>query len=65
MKANWKPYPKFRPPETGTYLVTHSNGGVNFGRYEKVDNENGHFNLFRSAVIAWDFKPEGYLGAEK
>lgn len=64
MKADWKPYPKIRPPRTGTYLVTHQNGGVNLGRYEKIDEQHGHFNLYRCEVIAWDYRPEGYKGAE-
>ena len=65
MKAEWKPYPKIRPPETGSYIVTHQNSGVNFGRYEKIDDEHGYFCLGgRTSVIAWDYRPEGYKGAE-
>lgn len=60
MIAEWKPYPKIRPPRTGTYIVTNQNGGVNLGRYEKIDEENGHFNVFRTRIIAWDYRPNGY-----
>lgn len=61
MEADWKPYPKIRPPRTGSYIVTHQGGGVNFGRYEKVDDEHGHFNLsYKTSVVAWDYKPQGY-----
>ena len=64
MKAEWKPYPKIRPPMSGTYLVTNHKGGVNLGHYEKIDEEHGHFNLHRARVIAWDYRPQGYKGAE-
>lgn len=65
MNAEWKPYPKVRPPKSGSYLVTNQKGGVNFGHYEKTNEEEGHFNVYRTRVIAWDFKPQGYEGAER
>lgn len=65
MIAEWKPYPQIRPPRTGSYIVTHQNGDVNFGRYEKIDEDHGNFNLYRCDVIAWDYRPDGYKEGSK
>ena len=65
MIADWKPYPQIRPPRTGSYVVTNQNGGVNFGYYEKTDENHGHFSVYRTKVIAWDYRPDGYREGSK
>lgn len=60
MIADWKPYPKIRPPKSGSYMVTYKSGGINFRYYNKIGENSGDFTRYHTEVIAWDFKPEGY-----
>lgn len=65
MIPEWKPYPKIRPPVSGTYLVTYKTGGVHFRHYNRISEDQGSFTDYRTTVVAWDFKPRPYKeGAE-
>lgn len=65
MIAEWKPYPKIRPPVSGTYLVTYKTGGVQFRHYNRTDDNNGAFTDYKAEVVAWDFRPRPYEEGSK
>lgn len=65
MNAEWKPYPKVRPPKSGTYLVTYKTGGVHFRHYNRIDENHGCFTDYKTTVVAWDFRPRPYEEKEQ
>lgn len=59
----WQPYPEVRPSKTGSYLVCYESGGINFGYYNRNDEDpaDGAFSQYHRKIIAWATKPKPYV----
>ena len=65
----WHPYPDWKPPRSGRYLVTELHysdtyqeyvSSVSVSRYARFLRHIGGFFGGTGRVVAWAYEPEGY-----